>query len=172
MPSTSAFARRVQSVVASIPAGQVLTYGEVAAEAGAPGAARAVGNVLAAAGASLPWWRVVAATGRLVPGLEEGEPPGSDPLCALDARPDGARKAQRASCVRLVTARMLSSCLPDTRRMAVPPHRTSDGPARRSAPTAFQLRTPHAKVCSAATSPHAPSAAACPNAPCRPPTSP
>ncbi|MFP4311719.1 MAG: MGMT family protein [Nitriliruptoraceae bacterium] len=71
MPSTSAFARRVQSVVASIPAGQVLTYGEVAAEAGAPGAARAVGHVLAAAGAALPWWRVVAATGRLVPGLEE-----------------------------------------------------------------------------------------------------
>ena len=46
------------------------TYGEVAAEAGFPGAARAVGNLLRRS-AGLPWWRVVAAGGRLVPGDEE-----------------------------------------------------------------------------------------------------
>jgi methylated-DNA-protein-cysteine methyltransferase related protein len=67
----SSFAARVHRVVAAIPAGDVLTYGEVAAEAGAPGAARAVGRVLADAGQRLPWWRVVTASGRLVPGLEE-----------------------------------------------------------------------------------------------------
>ena len=57
-------------MVAGTEAGQVLTYGEVAAEAGRPGAARAVGAVLRARGAELPWWRVVTASGRLVPGRE------------------------------------------------------------------------------------------------------
>lgn len=65
-----AFARRVGEVVAATRPGEVLTYGEVAAEAGHPGAARAVGQVLRRSGAGLPWWRVVTATGRLVPGLE------------------------------------------------------------------------------------------------------
>ena len=35
-----------------------------------PGAARAVGHLLATQPADLPWWRVVAANGRLVPGHE------------------------------------------------------------------------------------------------------
>ncbi|HEX6568606.1 MAG TPA: MGMT family protein, partial [Acidimicrobiales bacterium] len=50
--------------------GEVVTYGEVAAEAGFPGAARAVGRILAIDGHDLPWWRVVTASGRLVPGHE------------------------------------------------------------------------------------------------------
>jgi methylated-DNA-protein-cysteine methyltransferase related protein len=58
------------AVVAATRPGEVMTYGEVAAEAGRAGAARAVGAVLRDRGASLPWWRVVTATGRLVPGLE------------------------------------------------------------------------------------------------------
>jgi len=57
-------------VVVAIPEGEVMTYGEVAAEAGFPGAARAVGNVLAGSGGGLPWWRVVTVAGRLVPGHE------------------------------------------------------------------------------------------------------
>jgi methylated-DNA-protein-cysteine methyltransferase-like protein len=48
----------------------VVTYGEVAAEAGHPGAARAVGHLLARSDGTLPWWRVVTSTGRLVPGHE------------------------------------------------------------------------------------------------------
>ncbi len=60
------FALRVLEVVASLPSGTLATYGEVAAEAGSPGAARAVGRVLAAHGAGVPWWRVVPASGRLV----------------------------------------------------------------------------------------------------------
>lgn len=53
--------------------GDVVTYGEVAAEAGHPGAARAVGRVLASSGGELPWWRVVNATGRLAPGKERDQ---------------------------------------------------------------------------------------------------
>ena len=68
------FAERVRAVVAALPAGDVVTYGEVAALAGKPGAARGVGAVLAAgptpAWPDLPWWRVVTAAGRLVPGHE------------------------------------------------------------------------------------------------------
>ena len=48
----------------------MVTYGEVAALAGKPGAARGVGAVLAGSDGSLPWWRVVNASGRLVPGHE------------------------------------------------------------------------------------------------------
>lgn len=40
------FAERVYRVVAGIPAGRVSTYGDVAAAAGVPGGARAVGQAL------------------------------------------------------------------------------------------------------------------------------
>lgn len=63
------FAAAVTEVVAALGHGQVVTYGEVAEEAGYPGAARGVGSALAAS-QGLPWWRVVTATGRLVPHLE------------------------------------------------------------------------------------------------------
>ena len=53
-----------------MPEGTVVTYGEVALEAGFPGAARAVGHVMAVSDGRLPWWRVVASNGRLVPGHE------------------------------------------------------------------------------------------------------
>lgn len=42
------FAGQALKVVASIAYGETLTYGEVAAEAGSPGAARAVGNAMRA----------------------------------------------------------------------------------------------------------------------------
>ena len=64
----TAFTDAVAAVVAAIRPGDVVTYGEVAEEAGYPGAARAVGNLLARDGDGLPWWRVVGAGGRLVPG--------------------------------------------------------------------------------------------------------
>ena len=59
----------VAATISAIPHGEISTYGEVAAEAGYPGAARAVGNLLRTTH-GLPWWRVVASNGRLVPGLE------------------------------------------------------------------------------------------------------
>jgi alkylated DNA nucleotide flippase Atl1 len=64
------FEEAVDAVLRPIPRGDVVTYGEVAEEAGFPGRARAVGHMLAASGGRYPWWRVVAANGRLVPGHE------------------------------------------------------------------------------------------------------
>jgi methylated-DNA-protein-cysteine methyltransferase related protein len=59
------FGEAVVTIISSLEPGDVVTYGEVAAEAGHPGAARAVGNLLRAIDADLPWWRVVGAGGRL-----------------------------------------------------------------------------------------------------------
>lgn len=72
MPPTHerAFHDAVMTAVRALPAGVVATYGEVAAEAGYPGAARGVGSVLGTTDQDVPWWRVVTATGRLVPGHE------------------------------------------------------------------------------------------------------
>jgi methylated-DNA-protein-cysteine methyltransferase-like protein len=66
------FRDRVEAVVARLGPGEVVSYGDVAAEAGFAGAARAVGSVLAhpLPGSGLPWWRVVTVSGRLVPGHE------------------------------------------------------------------------------------------------------
>ena len=65
----SDFQRRVSQVVSGLRAGDIATYGEIAEEAGFPGAARAVGGVLSRS-EGLPWWRVVTSDGRLVPGHE------------------------------------------------------------------------------------------------------
>ena len=63
------FEDAVARVIRELRPGEVATYGEIAADAGFPGAARAVGNFLRRAD-GLPWWRVVAAGGRLAPGAE------------------------------------------------------------------------------------------------------
>ena len=68
-PAGDDFTEAVIAVIREIPPGTVTTYGEIAAEAGYPGAARAVGNLLHIT-PGLPWWRVVAASGRLVPDKE------------------------------------------------------------------------------------------------------
>ena len=60
----SEFETAVVSVIKSLEPGDVVTYGEVAAEAGFPGAARAVGGLLRTS-SGLPWWRVVGAGGHL-----------------------------------------------------------------------------------------------------------
>ena len=59
-------AREIIAIVATLAPGEVVSYGDVAHDAGHPGAARAVGAVLATAGVELPWWRVVRSDGRLV----------------------------------------------------------------------------------------------------------
>jgi len=63
------FEDAVVAVLRRLRWGEVVTYGEIATEAGHPGAARAVGNLLVH-GDGLPWWRVVTTSGRLVPGHE------------------------------------------------------------------------------------------------------
>ena len=57
------YALSVLDVVARIPAGRVMTYGDVAEFLGS-GSARTVGMVLAKHGHEVPWQRVVRADGR------------------------------------------------------------------------------------------------------------
>jgi O-6-methylguanine DNA methyltransferase len=60
------FRRRVLAVVRRIPPGRVATYGDVAAAAGKPRAARAVGNIMRdSSGHNVPAHRVIAAAGKL-----------------------------------------------------------------------------------------------------------
>lgn len=62
------FTERVEAFVALVPAGRVVTYGDVS-EALAAGTAQGVGTVMARSKGSLPWWRVVRADGGLEPSL-------------------------------------------------------------------------------------------------------
>ena len=91
------FHEAVVAVISAIPAGEVMTYGEVAAEAGYPGAARAVGSLLGSTEVELPWWRVVTAAGRLVPGHEREH--------ARRLRADGVGLRGRPARVPMRTAR-------------------------------------------------------------------
>ena len=67
------FRERVYDIVRRIPEGCVLAYGDVAAAAGSPRAARQVGYALAALdgggcdkdGVSVPWQRVIRTTGHI-----------------------------------------------------------------------------------------------------------
>ncbi|MFZ0625395.1 MAG: MGMT family protein [Acidimicrobiia bacterium] len=59
------FEEAVIEVILSLGTGEVVTYGEVAAQAGFPGAARGVGSILRNTDVELPWWRVVGAGGWL-----------------------------------------------------------------------------------------------------------
>jgi methylated-DNA-[protein]-cysteine S-methyltransferase len=60
------FTHRVLSAVRRIPLGRVSTYGDVAAAAGRPKAARAVGNIMRECRArDVPCHRVIAAAGGL-----------------------------------------------------------------------------------------------------------
>jgi alkylated DNA nucleotide flippase Atl1 len=56
------FVSRVLAVVAEIPSGRVMSYGDVAAALGSR-AARAVGQTMAYYGSDVAWWRVVRASG-------------------------------------------------------------------------------------------------------------
>lgn len=75
------FAEKVRAVVRRIPAGKVASYGQIAILAGAPGAARAVGTVMAGNwDPTVPCHRVVAAGGA-IGRYNRGETP--DHGCAL-----------------------------------------------------------------------------------------
>ncbi len=64
--SDTEFSRRVLTIVRRIPPGRVATYGEVAAAAGKPRAARAVGNIMRECQLpDVPCHRVIAAGGQL-----------------------------------------------------------------------------------------------------------
>lgn len=62
----------VQSIVASIPYGKVMTYGQIASLCGRPRAARIVGGIAHFGDPDLPWQRVVNAKGGLATGYPGG----------------------------------------------------------------------------------------------------
>ncbi len=59
----------VCELVSAIPPGRVMTYGDIARQVPHAGP-RTVGMIMRHFGHSLPWWRVVGAGGRPVPGAE------------------------------------------------------------------------------------------------------
>ncbi len=100
MQGGDGFEAAVHAVVRSIPEGEVMTYGEIAAEVGRPGSARGVGRVMAMSDGTLPWWRVVAADGRLVPGheTEHRRRLAAEGVDVGDRRVRGMRPASSPSC--------------------------------------------------------------------------
>ena len=68
----SGFRDRVYAIVAQIPLGKVMTYGQIAALCGSPRAARIVGGVAHFGSPNLPWQRVVKADGSLAEGYPGG----------------------------------------------------------------------------------------------------
>lgn len=68
----SEFRDRVYATVASIPRGKVMSYGQVAALAGAAWAAWEVGQIAHTGPSDLPWQRVVNKNGGLARGYPGG----------------------------------------------------------------------------------------------------
>jgi methylated-DNA-protein-cysteine methyltransferase-like protein len=56
---------RLVAVIVALGEGEVVSYGDVAEDAGFPGRSRAVGSLLSNSPIDLPWWRVVRSDGRL-----------------------------------------------------------------------------------------------------------
>lgn len=66
------FKQRVEALVAQIPRGRVMTYGQIAGLCGNAGAARIVGGIAHYGDPNLPWQRVVNKTGSLASGYPGG----------------------------------------------------------------------------------------------------
>lgn len=67
------FKQRVYNIVAQIPEGRVMTYGDVAALAGSPNAARQVGGLAHFGPTNIPWHRVVNRHGDCASGYYGGK---------------------------------------------------------------------------------------------------
>jgi methylated-DNA-protein-cysteine methyltransferase-like protein len=72
MEADDRFASLVYELVGEIPAGRVMTYGQIAALCGSPRAARIVGGLAHFGPEDLPWHRVVNKTGGLAAGYHGG----------------------------------------------------------------------------------------------------
>ncbi len=68
----SEFRKKVEELMAQVPAGKVTTYGDLAALAGHPYAARIVGGMAHYGDPSLPWHRLVNRFGGLASGYHGG----------------------------------------------------------------------------------------------------
>lgn len=72
METGKQFSKRVCALVAQIPKGRVMTYGQLAALAGNARAARIVGGIAHFGDPDLPWQRVVNKKGGLAAGYPGG----------------------------------------------------------------------------------------------------
>ncbi len=72
METEKEFSKRVCALVAQIPKGRVMTYGQLAALAGNARAARIVGGIAHFGDPDLPWQRVVNKKGGLAAGYPGG----------------------------------------------------------------------------------------------------
>jgi methylated-DNA-protein-cysteine methyltransferase-like protein len=70
--SEADFRERVEALVAQIPRGRVMTYGQIAALTGNARAARIVGGIAHFGDPDLPWQRVVNKSGGLASGYPGG----------------------------------------------------------------------------------------------------
>ena len=68
----SEFRKKVEEIMAQVPAGKVATYGDLAALAGHPYAARIVGGMAHYGDPELPWHRLVNRFGGLASGYHGG----------------------------------------------------------------------------------------------------
>lgn len=73
MEGAAGFRDRVYEIVALIPRGRVMTYGDVAAYAGQAHAARIVGGIAHFGPDDLPWHRVVNRFGDMASGYHGGK---------------------------------------------------------------------------------------------------
>lgn len=64
---------RFVGVIVALGEGEVVSYGDVASDAGFPGRARAVGALLASSEIEMPWWRVVRSDGHLATDVTSGQ---------------------------------------------------------------------------------------------------
>ena len=69
---TNNFRQKVEFLIAEVPMGKVTTYGDLAALAGHPYAARVVGGMAHHGDLELPWHRLVNRFGGLASGYHEG----------------------------------------------------------------------------------------------------
>lgn len=72
MDDAAGFRQRVEALVAQIPRGRVMTYGQIAALCGNARAARIVGGIAHFGNPDLPWQRVVNRFGGLAAGFPAG----------------------------------------------------------------------------------------------------
>ena len=71
--ASSSFRDRVYEIVSLIPEGRLMTYGDIAAFAGHPYAARQVGGLAHFGPTELPWHRVVNRLGECAAGYYGGK---------------------------------------------------------------------------------------------------
>lgn len=78
----SEFRAKVEQLISQVPAGKVTTYGDLAALAGHPYAARIVGGMAHYGDTALPWHRLVNRFGGLAAGYHGGREAQAEHLAA------------------------------------------------------------------------------------------